>query len=800
MHSLSRLGAYANERVAELDRELIDPFDATNLPTSAPAATASSAGAGANRICTGAIGATAACQNYVAEMRSFDAIVSGIDRALGVDHSKVRQLRWDEVLVEWMPVRATLHYKVCLPTRPSVVTVSVVRISGAAPTLWGSTTCERPNAKNHQLRGKDEKIVYEHALSCDTMDEENGLADRRSCVPSCRELFVTVESELGCQCRTSAHVGHLKIVLTRKEISSQVKKIRRGWEARIGELRREPAMREVFDEHVNQLSMNKRHERYGGRDFLEEHSRSLQDHAPRDKIKRLQMKAITRCEREDMVRKRRENKALELDLNKSEWLSRRDAWKLMREEEDHRRELQEEAMGAQRAWLVRLAVVGFLNASRKASQEIVAFREAISAKVASACVITQFVMRALSRRRRNLLYMNVFRLRTALIAYTRVVQPVVAARMQPVIRAFLEQYAFHREAPTLTGALQRFRGRVVQIQRWVRQLKMIRNAYITLFMSIWDTLQDAQYKQLAADMAEKDVAVSQTEHTAMKAFRDLEASLGSKSKGGRRRSSVNGMKEQTKESSRKSKHLARRDSSLRLDTDMRQSLTTRAKTIESTLLVDPVPRYLIKAVLNDYIREMMYSHKRRVAEWQSMQKRAEYLKDLEGFGVHDQREHRHEACFNSARPLVVYIDKAELEVVVRETVARWGEGEFKHVRANRKRIMEKPFRAWVRASKHGGWTLEPDDGCGEQPAPAAAGGGQQGRRASREGSCATLAVAEDHKRRTEKRPTHSSKLSLGFCMPMTSTKREAMELRQESKETAAVLECVHKSPSMGSAD
>merc|ERR1719199_1359923 len=107
-----------------------------------------------------------------------------------------RLVKRDEVITETVSLHGLRHYKVNLPSRPTVITVSLTKQSGATPTLWGSTHAERPNSKNYTIKGKDDKIVYEHALlQVEDSEEMATMVDRRHAVPTCRELFVTVEAE-----------------------------------------------------------------------------------------------------------------------------------------------------------------------------------------------------------------------------------------------------------------------------------------------------------------------------------------------------------------------------------------------------------------------------------------------------------------------------------------------------------------------------------------------------------------------------------------------------------------------------
>merc|ERR1712232_1341630 len=130
------------------------------------------------------------------------------------------------------------------------------------------------------------------------------------------------------------------------------------------------------------------------------------------------------------------------------------------------------------AWLTRLATALFTTQMHHSLVELKSRKDYIQKKICSAGIIHQFFVMNLCRRRRRRLYRNVIKMRLALTAYARTMQPLVMAASAPVVRHFLDIHAFHKEAPNVAGALRRFRARVVLIQKWWAQLKMIRRAYI----------------------------------------------------------------------------------------------------------------------------------------------------------------------------------------------------------------------------------------------------------------------------------------------------------------------------------
>jgi len=522
--------------------------------------------------------------------------------------------------------------------------------------------------------------------------EDVGGLDRRSAVPACRELFVTAEAEAGeCTYRLLVTFGVIKIVLSRAEIASQVQKIRRGWEARVAMLQREPAQREQFEEHVRAVLEERRsrkRDHHRGMNFLDRNARQVSEASPRRRLLKLQKQALRGFARHDAVNHAREEIEEEEEHRKVSWLNKSEQRRVLRAEELQRQEMEQRQQDLQRQWLTKMAMLAFAEKTARTFTELRDAHEFIQKQICSAGVIHKYFVRSLCRKRRSELYRNVIKLRVALIAYTRMVRPAVMSASQPVIRGFLDVYAFHRESPTLSGALNRFRARVVLIQKWWAQLKLIRKAYVCLFLPFWIEIQMRVYKEWSHEIASQ-------EHAAMQAENDIRKTLAA----GR----VSDMEKASRLSRRnltKGPSVLRTNTRGSFDSEADLSVPARQATIEQNM--DQLPVREVKPLLTAYICKMQRSHKQRVKDWEENRQAAQWAKDLEGFGVHeDAPKGAKPGALSSTKPRVVYKDFTELEALVRQHMERWkkAEGDFKHVKAGRRNIMKQPFRAWVRSMK-----------------------------------------------------------------------------------------------------
>jgi hypothetical protein len=299
------------------------------------------------------------------------------------------------------------------------------------------------------------------------------------------------------------------------------------------------------------------------------------------------------------------------------------------------------------------------------------------------------------------LYKNVIKLRFALAAYTRTMQPMVMNASEPVIRGFLDTYAFHKEAPNVAGALSRFRARVILIQTWFRQLRMIRFAYISLFRPYWQQSLKRMYKELAHQWATQAAALSQAEADAKQAAL-AGKSMGSiispaenfsamEADGSKRFSWLNSLMKRCR---------SERTSGLIIPEAKQTSVKEWQDILEAKMMEDPIPDWLATKLLYDYIREMQRTKANRVKKWEEQVSSARWAKDLEGFGVKDDKlKGTDYHTLSSKKPRSVYVDTAELDVLVREKIDLWGKGAFKHIKMRRILIQRTPFKFWARAAK-----------------------------------------------------------------------------------------------------
>lgn len=319
------------------------------------------------------------------------------------------------------------------------------------------------------------------------------------------------------------------------------------------------------------------------------------------------------------------------------------------------------------AWSERV-----MRASREARDQ----QQYLSQKVASAGLINQFLIRTLIAKRRTRLYYNIIRSRVAFTTFARHARIAAMNMAMPVCTEFIQKHAFHREVPSLGGALSRFRSKVIRLQKWWIKLRTIRGAYAEFFIPLWMTHQTLHYKVEAEKQAHK-------EH--LQAMQEKENS--SSSRGGRR-GSGNGLgraKPGLNQGQGTSAERRRRDSR-----DMTEA--ERKKSIEASQ--DQLPDYVAKVVLLEYVMSMQRSFRKRMKEWKDEVEKDEFKHDLEGFGIVDDMPEGAEA--HHVKPRLVYVDMEELQALVDSSIKRWARGFWKEIRHNRFRLLRRTFKWWQR--------------------------------------------------------------------------------------------------------
>eukprot|EP00435_Cladocopium_sp_Y103_P074085 s126_g46.t1 len=166
LRSISYLGHVANSRLKEADTEMnsheSQVYASLTTPPFAPERNRGPGGLG------------------VAE-----------DRGAAEQGLRIKPVKQDEVVLESFKVQEVKHYKVILPSRPMVVTIAVTRTSGAtSPQLFGSTVTKRPTSMDNEFKGKEDKLIYQHAIlpstDADGEDRAEPPVPPRVSVPNCR--------------------------------------------------------------------------------------------------------------------------------------------------------------------------------------------------------------------------------------------------------------------------------------------------------------------------------------------------------------------------------------------------------------------------------------------------------------------------------------------------------------------------------------------------------------------------------------------------------------------------------------
>mmetsp|Transcript_98598 Transcript_98598/g.195613 ORF Transcript_98598/g.195613 Transcript_98598/m.195613 type:complete len:701 (+) Transcript_98598:55-2157(+) len=632
--SLSRFGIIANERAAEAESELGMHFVSQGQQESLDGGVASNA-----RRQSG--------WDVELSRQAYDRLMEEINTAFTGPSTPIQVLRKDEVVSESILFRGTRHYKIPLPSKPTAITAMVKVSAGVDPTLYASTSCERPSSKDHELCGRDNKLIYEHALLSASEELDLGL-DRRHAVPVCRELFLGIEAEAGeCSFRLTVAFKHIKVVLSRAEIAFRMQNIRQGWKARLVQLNREPAQREQFEEYVQALQDERefaKRERHRGVNFVDRNMRSLSNASPRIKLSTLQARSVAVSAKHDEVAARREKLEQDLNLRNTYWISQREERRQRRAHEHQQQQRIQLAQEFQCQWLSRLTAIAFALRAGFDFQIAKEEREHVRRRMRASGVLRKFLVCKLFRRRRTHLYIN-------------------------VIKWFLVACVVNPESLSLGNALKRFRTRAIRIQRWWRGIHEDSANHVFGFLERWTASKASQERMTTLRVAE---------------------SFGS--------------------SPRRSIRLVTGEKGTPHQAGCQQFAHQAVLTMSHAALPDPdglqvtasrpLPASLARTIMSDYVSSMRRSYGKRMKDWEKKKQAAQWAKDLEGFGVRADKSVRSRQAVSKKRPQRLYKDMEELDRIIRQAEEAWNSGKLKVEGFQHLRPLRFPFAAWARSTKY----------------------------------------------------------------------------------------------------
>eukprot|EP00747_Dinoflagellata_sp_TGD_P165207 gnl/TRDRNA2_/TRDRNA2_186198_c0_seq1.p1 gnl/TRDRNA2_/TRDRNA2_186198_c0~~gnl/TRDRNA2_/TRDRNA2_186198_c0_seq1.p1 ORF type:complete len:378 (+),score=73.17 gnl/TRDRNA2_/TRDRNA2_186198_c0_seq1:143-1276(+) len=214
-------------------------------------------------------------EERAAQTKAFERALEGVQAAL--NPATVRILRRDEDVPDSLNLMEQKHYKVPLPRHPTMVTLHVTRTTGQLPTLYASTTEQKPSVTQNEFNSKEGKIVYPHAF---ISTGEDGDSEKHLEAPPCRDLHVVTEAERGpCQYRIHLTFGHVneEKILQSQSGTKHMKIKKSGWQARLTELRREFGNGEEFDEYMEQLAARQKKKEKKKPDKDRKHRRSARE-------------------------------------------------------------------------------------------------------------------------------------------------------------------------------------------------------------------------------------------------------------------------------------------------------------------------------------------------------------------------------------------------------------------------------------------------------------------------------------------------------------------------------------------
>lgn len=596
---------------------------------------------------------------------------------------RIRPVKQDEVVLETLKMQEVRHYKVALPSRPVVVTVSVTRTSGVSPALWGSTQAKRPSNIDNEYKGKDDKLVYEHAVmpSTDQDGEDRAEANTRVTVPSFREFYFTLDaSRAECTLKFVVSFGNIKVKVE-DIFSPKVARARHGWEARLAAVTRTRQTREDFEErlHVMQTQRKQKIEEFAsGRNFLEANQLSLaMENWPQRQLK-IQRKAVFACHRQTVASWRRERLEEEQQERHVQWMSRAENKRREREEQELQHALQLQQESRHQTWLTDLMVGTFVKTVAEIFQERRREMDRIRRELASATVLDSTFRRNLVRKRRSMIWRNAIKMRLAMTIYARTVLPMVKCLAAPLIKDFITTNAFNKEAPSISTVFSQYRASVMRIQHFWLQLRIMRKAYLPVLMPVWKACEEQVYEVFEKDLSAARAAAAKAQD---EKFAELAGLLDRKSprhKGSE--ADRRGAKDPKKIRMRTMPALSRAQASSK---DLHEAAE------------EHVPTYIAELALYEHITLMQHTFPARVKKWEESMREAQDNADVENFLKTAEAESSTVKQLRLSRPRKIYVDEEEIMSLVRRTVDTWHKGGFIDVKLNRRRILRFGFKVFV---------------------------------------------------------------------------------------------------------
>mmetsp|Transcript_112987 Transcript_112987/g.269334 ORF Transcript_112987/g.269334 Transcript_112987/m.269334 type:complete len:748 (+) Transcript_112987:92-2335(+) len=591
------------------------------------------------------------------------------------DGARLRPVKQDDMVLETLKMQEMRYYKVAVPSRPVVVTVTVTKTSGVMPCLWGSTLNRRPNNMDNDYKGKDDKLVYEHAVLPSEGEEVNDA--KRVTAPSCREFYFSLDSHRGeCTLKFVVTFSNFKI---KDDVFSPKARARRGWEARLAEVTKTPQSREEFEERLQAMQSKRRQkieEISRGQNFLEANQLRLACETSPQRHVQLQKRALLACHRRDVAFLRRERLEEEKEERHVQWMSRAENKRREREQQELQQSLQLEMQMRQQSWLTKIFTASFVKTVAGQFQERRTELEKLRREFASATVLDSLFRRTLVRKRRNMIWRNAIKLRMAMTVYARTVLPMVKALSAPLITDFLTKNSFSKEAPSIHSVFSHYRASVIRIQRFWLGIRMARKAYLHVLLPVWTTCERKACETYHKDQeaAARAAAKAQDEKMAQ-----IEGVLDGKE--GKR----------TPRSSRPES----KDRGANKDAKKRVRTTLFQVTDVQLPVEEDLPGYITQLAIYSHIADMQWSFPARAKQWEASMQQAKDTAEVENFLVTSEGESSSMKQLRMSRPRKIYVDEEEIMALVRRTLDSWHRGGFVHVKANRLRVLRFGWRAFL---------------------------------------------------------------------------------------------------------
>lgn len=425
----------------------------------------------------------------------YQELVYGIEAALtGSFVTAALPLHAGDVHVLKLESDREMVFVVPLPRQAVEVSVHLAVISGGRAELFGSVeNIGKANARFYDFKGgEDGTLFYRHEPA----------------VEAHNSLFVGVAADaVGCEFRLRCLVRRSGKAARNLSASERVV-------LALNKLRSDPVARRDFEFYLEDLKQRQVKKSHSGPKDFQAKNHKVEECSPQAKQARQRAQSARNAERRSLVERRREEVQRAAEERLTQWLAREEVLRRQREVEETQQHLEHLEERRVNEWhKLMLKTICCVQFAKKIHWDL-EHKKLVDREIKASAVLQGFIMTSLTRKRRKELYLNLIRLRTALVTMTRTLRPAALVAAQPRVTWLLNRHVEKRAGQMeIMDVIHYYRQRVIMIQegwrRWKRRLQarcfaMMRHFLASYFVKeYWD---EVRAKEASKALGEDDAA------------------------------------------------------------------------------------------------------------------------------------------------------------------------------------------------------------------------------------------------------------------------------------------------------